>query len=163
MNKTLALIVAIAVVAAAWFYFNRDSPEEQVRRTLDELRVEAAKPVTMQGVSRIAQIQSLKKFLTDDIVIEVASRQVSFKGSASIVKYAQGLYPNLKKFDISLADQNVVLSPDGQTAVVNLTVVASGTTSQNWRQFQELKITLVNKDGDWLISRGEAVEALTLE
>ena len=160
--KKIILPVLILIAAAVWF-ISGDSAEEQVRQRLQEFSREVEKPLEMPpGVTRIAQVRSLRHFFSKDVVISAYDGRFAVASRSELIKRAQAAYNYLQSFSVSFSDLTVTISEDEKSATVHLTALARG-VGGDWNQAQELKMSLIRDGGDWIIAEVEAIEALSLD
>ena len=160
-RRTTLVIVACAVVLAAlWagrFWWPDD--KRDVRRRLQALAADFNESTT-DGLGTVARAARIGAYFTDDVVLELGQGGPPIRGRETLIGMAARLQPRTAVFTLDLLDMNVtVSSPD--TAEVSLTAAfrrRSLATGDNSVDAQELAVSMVNTDGNWLVSHVRAVE-----
>ena len=145
----------------AWHLFF-PGPEQIIRKQLEQLaRVASIGPNESQ-LGRAANAQKLTTFFTTDaeLVVDVPGRlQHAFGGRDEIRDAALGAGATLRSLLVEFFDMVITLSPDKQTAVVQLTAKAT-MPGENIPEVQRIKAEFKIVNGEWLINRAETVKAL---
>jgi len=162
MKKTLITAVLIIAGIVIYKFAFRESPEQKIQAELNLLTQEAVKPLTLAGIPKIAQINSLRKFFTDDLEVNAYDGRFSLKGKDELMKRLHLGFNYLKNFTLSFSDVNITLNESSDEATVYLTALATGGGNE-WNQAQELKMIFRLESGEWLIASAEAIATLTLD
>ena len=162
MKKPLIASLIILLAAVAYWMTQGSSPQVKIQSQLKRLTQEAVKPLTLGGIPKIAQINSLRKFFTDDLEVNAYDGRFSLKGKDELMKRLHLGYNYLKNFTLSFSDVNIKLNESEDQATVYLTALASGGGNE-WNQAQELKMTFRLESGEWLIASAEAIATLSLD
>lgn len=166
MKKWVGLIILLAALAGVgywvWITFF-PSPEIAIRKRLAALAEVAAFPANEAPLSRLANAQKLGNFFTTDVEITVdipGRSQQTFSGREELVQAAVAARSTVNGLNVEFLDIIVVLAPDNETAVVNLTAKAKIPGERDF-YVQELKFSLKNIKGDWMIFKVETVKTLS--
>ena len=162
MKKPLIASLIILLAAVPYWMTQGSSPQVKIQSQLKRLTQEAVKPLTLDGIPKIAQINSLRKFFTDDLEVNAYDGRFSLKGKDELMKRLHLGYNYLKNFTLSFSDVNIKLNESEDQATVYLTALASGGGNE-WNQAQELKMTFRLESGEWLIASAEAIATLSLD
>jgi hypothetical protein len=162
MKKSLIGLSILSLILGAYFYLNRDLPQDKIQTQLTLLTQEAVKPLTLKGVPKMAQISSLRNFFTEDLQIHAYQGRFSLKGRDELMKRLQLAYGYLKSFSLSFEDVTIKLNSSQDEASVYLTALATG-AGNDWNQAQELEMVFRLDSGEWLISSAKAIDTLTLD
>ena len=154
-----AAVVALAL-AGAWTWWN--SPERQIRRTLDTLanglsHDEVASP--LGAVSAVAEMQPL---LADDVVVEPGGRLEAIRGRTAVLAAAARVRTAVPALRLVFIDVTVTLSEDRSTATVVGTVSAEVTdrAGQPRTDGREFTAEMRRVEGRWIVAAARAIEAL---
>jgi len=164
--KIITRHVLVAALAALGFWLYTvffPSPEKVIRKRLTNVAQLASIKPGQGLLSRGASIQELANCFDSKIEITVNWRGGSrhtLAGRDEIIEAAKLAHARFKSLQIEFLDMNVALSPDKQSATVNLTAKVTSSDEQDF-QAQELKITLKKVNGEWLIFQIETVRTLS--
>jgi hypothetical protein len=164
--KIITRLVLVAVLAALGFWLYTvffPSPEKVIRKRLTNVAQLASIRPDQGLLSRGASIQELANCFDSKVEITVNWREGSqhtLAGRDEIIEAAKLAHGRFKSLEIEFLDMNVALSPDKQSATVNLTAKITSSDERDF-QAQELKITLKKVNGEWLIFEIETVRTLS--
>jgi hypothetical protein len=158
------ILLAALVALGVWLWFVLfPSPERIIRQRLTELARTASFSSGESDLARLAAAQKLAGFFTTNVEADfnVPGRvQHQLLGRDEIKQAAFGARSTLRGLKVTLPDINVTVAPDKQSAVVDLTVEAN-IAGEHDTIVQEMKFTLQQTDGEWLITRVETVRTLS--
>jgi hypothetical protein len=165
MQKSLRLVGAAALIGLGvwgWFIIF-PSPEKVIRSRLDRLAGTVSFEPKDGIIVRGYRAEKAAGFFTPDVEVSLDVRGTEpmiFSGREEIRQRALGGARLLRGLKVEFLDINVMLGPDKQTAIANLT--AKWTLSGD-REFnvQEFNFKLKKVDGEWLIYRVETVKTLS--
>ena len=163
MNNKAVIIVSLIVAVGAYLFLTADSPEEKIKKRIEEFRVAALQPIGMEGLHRVSKVKGLEKYFVEDMLIKAGGGKYQLKGRSELSKIAQIGYARATPVDVSLSDVTVEMQSDDLALVYLTVLVTGGNFGERWNQAQELKLSLKYFDGDWRFATAETVEALTLE
>lgn len=152
--------MAALALAGAWTWWN--SPERQIRRTLDTLadglsHDEVASP--LGAVSAVAEMQPL---LADDVVVEPGGRLEAIRGRSAVLTAAARVRTAVPALRLDFIDVAVTLSEDRATATVAGTVSVEVTdrAGQQRTDAREFTAQMRRVEGRWIVAGARAVNAL---
>jgi hypothetical protein len=160
--RVVVLLVLIGLGVWLWIYLH-PSPEVAIHRRLAEV----AKTVSFSGkenlVSRAARSQRFADFFAKEVILHIDLPEGTQHEAASREEIAQTylwLRMNFRNFKVEFLDPNITLGADKKTAILDVTVRAA-TSSEKYFIVQELRLTMRETDGEWLILRVETVKTLS--
>jgi hypothetical protein len=164
MKIIFRLILLAALVAlGVWLWMVLfPGPEKIIRRRLLELARTVSSSPNESDLIRLAAARSVAGFFAATVELKVVLPEFGQRGSIDreeippIVVMARSRASGLK---VTFPDINVTVAPDRQSAVANLTVEANVFGGE--RLLQEMKFTLRQIDGQWLITGVETVQTLS--
>ena len=112
-------------------------------------------------LAKLANAQELANFCAPnaEVAVDIPGHlQQAFHGRDEIREAALGARAVVSGFQVEFVDVNVVLAPDSQSAVVQLTAKGK---MQGEQIVQELKFLFKKIEGKWLIQRVETVKTLS--
>jgi hypothetical protein len=158
-------IILVAVLAAlgvwAWHVFF-PSPEKVIRKQLGELAKAASTSSRESLLAKAWNASTLAEYFTVDveITLEVPGMQHTINGRDELVQAVAGARTEARGLTVTFPDIKVVVAPDGQSAVVNLT--AQGEVSAPKELYiAELKLRMIRIKRDWRIQQVETVRTLS--
>jgi len=157
----LAMILGAGVWL--WMYFH-PGPEEAIRRRLAEVAAEFSFTTGEGILARTAHAQKLAGYFAREVSLQIDLPELTSHESMSrdeIAQYALVLRssPYFHSLKVQILDPVILLGGDRQSAVVELTLRAE-TVGDKYLVVQEMKFTLREVDGEWLILRVETVKTL---
>ena len=165
MKKWLFRVIVAGVLAALGFWAWRvffPSPEEMIRKRLGELAKAASFSAGEGLFAKALNATALGEFFTLDVqvTIDVPGTQHTISGRDELMQAAIGARSEVRSLSIEFPDIKVVVAPDKNSAVVNLT--AKGKASgQTETYLQELRVRMIRIKRDWLIDHIETVKTLS--
>jgi hypothetical protein len=139
------------------------SPEKIIRRRLLELARTASSSPGESDLTRLAAAHSVAGFFSTQVELKLVIPELGQRDSmdreeiVQVVLMARSRAGGLK---VAFPDINVIVAPDRQSAVADLTVEAN-IAGERDSLLQEMKFTLRRMDGRWLITRVETVQTLS--
>jgi hypothetical protein len=165
MQKSFRALLVIALIAAGIWSWRVlfPSPQNAIRSRLRKL-AETASFQSGQGIiPKALKAQKLADYFTPDVTVIAEIRGYgadTWKGRDELIQNAAIRMQQLGALKVEFVDINVTLTPDGQSAVANLTGKA---TVPGERDFfvQEFDFRLKKIGGHWLIYEIETVKTLS--
>lgn len=146
-----------------WMYFH-PSPEVAIRRRLADV----AQAVSFSGregmVARAANSQKLAGFFGREVTLmidlpELATREAISREDIAQLALMLRSSPYFSSLKVQCLDPVVTLGADRKSAIVELTLHAE-TAGDKYRVVQEMKFTMKEVDGEWLVMRVDTVKTL---
>jgi len=161
-GRLIAAVILLAAAIWAWTYFF-PSPEKAVRKRLAETAQVASFPANESPVAKFQNSQNLVSFCTDDveIAIDAYGQRITSTGKEELsqaMMYARTQL--LSSLSLEFLDPVITISPNKQTAFVNLTVRGKVPNDRDML-VQECKFTLKKVGRSWLIRKVETVKTLS--
>jgi hypothetical protein len=153
-----ALIVTVLFgLACSWLGDERSA----IQARLEALRDAVNAPVP-EGIGTVTHAAAFAGYFTEDVSVELGDGTAPISGREMLMGMAARLQSRVAEFRVDLADVNVQLSPDRQTADVNLTAefIQRTPTSRRTRDAREFELTMRKEAGEWMIARVAAVRTL---
>lgn len=165
MKMVFRLIVLAAVVAiAAWLWTVLfPSPEKIIRHRLDKIARDVSFEAKENPLLIASKAETLASFFSTNVEVNLDALERGrhdFTGRQEIIQAAAGAHSAMSALNVKFLDVNVTVGADKQSAVANLTVEAR-VADQTDPIVQPMKFTFRKTDGDWLVTRVEAVRPLT--
>ena len=166
MSAAARPFLAAALAALAfWLWLGFfPSPDRAIRRRLASVAQDISFDPGQGYLVRMARAQNLTGFFSTNVqvTINVPGRaEHHLAGRDEILQTALAARASVQSLEVKFPDVSVVVSPDHQSAVADVTMVAR-VAGQNDIIVQELKLSLQKIDGQWLITRIETVRPLSL-
>ena len=163
--RALAISIALLLLSSC-SWWQGDKALIIARLNALVAQVNAHAPDGLGSLSRAAQIG---QFFTDDVIVELGRGSAPVTGRDTLMAMAARLEPRTAGFTVKLTDLNVLVTPDDQSADVNLTAeiirkppapgepAASAGPSMDAREFTAI---MRKVDSEWKIARLTAVDTL---
>src|SRR6266576_1201394 len=165
MRIVLRLLLVAALIALGFWLWTIlfPGPEKLIRKRIAEVARLASIAPGEGLITQGLRIQSLINCFDPqaELTFDVPGRsQYRIAGRAEMTEYAGAARRNLSSLEVELLDPNLALSPDKQSAVVDLTARVKLPDERDFI-VQEMKFTLKKINGEWLIISVETVRTLS--
>ncbi len=166
MKIVIRILLLAAVIGGGvwlWIYFN-PSPEKAIRRRL----VDLAREVSFTGqegmVAKALHAQKFAGFFGREVSLmidlpEVSSQEGMTRDEIERLALMLRSSPYFNSLKVQFLDPVITLGADRKSAIVELTIRAE-TAGDKYLVVQEMKFTMKEVDGDWLILRVDTVKTL---
>jgi hypothetical protein len=143
--------------ACSWLGDERSA----VRARLEAFRT-AVNTHAPEGLGTITHAASLASYFAEDVSVDLGDGTAPVRGREMLMGMAARLQVRMAEFELELADINVQLAPDGESADVNLTAefIDRTPTSRRSRDAREFALMMRRENGEWRIARVIAVQTL---
>jgi len=166
MQKSIRIIALAALIALGIWGWRMlfPSPERVIKSRLASLAETISFNSNEGNISKIYKADRVGDFFTLDVEVTIDVRGYAMShtinGKTEIKQALLAAHSAGRSMKVEFLDINVVVQPDKETAVANLTAQA---TISGERDFviQELNLTLKKVEGKWLISKIETVKTLS--
>jgi hypothetical protein len=157
------LAVLIGAGVWVWLYFH-PGPEEAIRRRLAEVAAEVSFAGREGLVVRAPHAQKLAGCFAREVSLQIDLPELSSHEGMSREEIAQLALvlrssPYFRSLKVQCLDPVITLGGDRKSAIVELTLRAE-TVGDKYLVVQEMKFTMREVDGQWLILRVETVKTL---
>jgi hypothetical protein len=165
MNRWLSRLIVVGALVAlgvwGWRVFF-PSPESVIRKRLGELAKVASFSSNEGLIAKAYNASLLGEFFTPEvqITVEVPGTQHTISGRDELLQAAAGARSAVGSLTVEFPDINVVVAPDKNSAVVNLTARGK-VPGQRDSYMQELKMRMIKIKRDWLIEQVQTVKTLS--
>jgi hypothetical protein len=160
----VVLLAALAALAVWLCGILFPSPERIIRERLTKLARAVSFSPNEGNLARLARAQTVGEFFSTNVEVNVnlpGREQHTFAGRDEITQAALAVRSEVSGLRVKFPDVNVTVPPDKQSATVDLTVEAT-VAGQPDVIAQEMKFTFQKIDGQWLITRVETVNTLSI-
>jgi len=163
--KSALRVMLVGILAAlgiwVWGYFH-PSPQEAIRRRLADVARAASYTEPGGMIARAVKAQKLAGYFSPEIAMRIDLPDQSRHEAASrdeIMARAMALPTIFRSFKVQLLDPNITVGADRKSAIVDLTLRAE-TPGDQYLAVQEIKCTMRQVDGEWIIVRVDTVKTL---
>ena len=157
------ILAGIMVALGLWLWRHfHPTPQEAIRRRLTEVARAASYTEPGGLLARATKAQRLAGYFAPEVAIRIDLPDASRQEAASrdeIMQIALRLRGMFRSFTVQLLDPNITVGADKKSAIVDLTLRAE-TAGDQYLVVQEIKCTLRQIDGEWIIIRVETVKTL---
>lgn len=165
MKRVVQICLAVAVIGLAFWLWTVlfPSPEKVIRSRVNALAKAISFKSGSGALAKAYNAQKAAEFFTVDVDLEVnlaGYEPISLHGRDEIVQAAAAVQMHLSSLKVEFPDMNITISPDGQSAKVNLTGKAT-IPGERDVSAQEFDFQLKRVDGKWQIYHVETVRTLS--
>jgi len=158
----IILVVVVAVLGVwLWRYFH-PTPQDAIRRRLADVARAASYTEPGGLIARAVKAQELAGYFAPEVAVRIDLPNLSRHEAGSrdeIMRDAMVLRTMFRSFKVQLLDPNITVGADQMSASVDLTLRAE-TAGDKYLVVQEIKFTLRQVNGEWIIIRVETVRTL---
>jgi len=164
MKRAIQLGVVVALIGVGFWLWTVlvPTPERAVRSRLSKLAATLSFKSGAGLIAKALQAEKTADFFTTDVVVDmsvIGFEPITVNGRDEVVQLAMAARTRLTSLKVEFPDMNVTISPDGQSAKVNLTGKAT-VPGERDISAQEFNFQLKKVDGKWLIYHIETVKTL---
>jgi hypothetical protein len=159
----LVLVAALAALGVWLWTVFFPSPERAIRHHLIQLAKDVSFSNTTGGWSRLAGAESVAGFFDTNVEVNInvpGHEQHTFTARAEITQAALASRKEVSSLSVRFPDINLTVAPDKTSAIADVTVMVNIAGEQD-AIVQELKITFVKSEGQWLIQKIETVRTVS--
>ena len=161
--RVLLLVALIGGGIWLWMYFH-PGPEKAIRRRLADVAEQVSFKTGEGMVAKAMRADKLASYFGSEVFLTIDLPEISSHESMSrdeISKFALALRstPHFRSLKVQCLDPVITLGADKKSALVDLTIRAE-TAGDKYLVVQEMKFTMKEVDGEWLIVRMETVTTL---
>jgi hypothetical protein len=166
MKTVVRILLLVALVGGGvwlWMYFH-PGPEETIRRRLADVAQEVSFSADEGMVAKAVHAQKLSSYFAPEVSLMIDLPEISSHEGMSrdeIMKFALALRSStfFRSLKVQCLDPVITLGADRKSAFVELTIRAE-TVGDKYLVVQEMKFTMKQVEGEWLIFRVETVKTL---
>jgi len=166
MKIAVRILLLAALIGGGiwlWTYFH-PGPEKAIRRRLTEVAEQVSFNSGEGMVAKAMRSEKLASYFAREVSLMIDLPEISSHESMSrdeISKFALALRstPYFRSLKVQCLDPVIALGADQKSAIVDLTIRAE-TAGDKYLVVQEMKFTMKEVDGEWLILRVETVKTL---
>ncbi len=158
--RLVLLSIAIGLCVWLWIYLH-PTPQEAVRRQLVALAKSATLEKKEGNIAAALRANEFSEFFAQEVALNMEPR-AWFPDSierSEIAKVILGIRTNYRSLDVKIIDPVITVGADQKSAIVELTINVAGDGDRHLL-VQEMKFTMKEVDGKWLILRVETVRTL---
>lgn len=158
--RVILFALGIGLCVWMWIHFH-PTPQEAIRRRLVNLAKAASFEKTQGNAAAALNAQGFSEFFGREVTLNMEPK-VLFPESVERSEIAQmgfRMRTEFSSLDVKLLDPIITVGADKKSAIVELTINA-GTPTDRHLLVQEVKFTMKEVDGKWLIIRVETIRTL---
>lgn len=162
-NGTRYVLVVFTLLIAYFGYQWWWNPARAVKRHLGELAATLSVPANDTDLARVARIAHLRHFFADDVRIRVGAGGLEITSREALLAAVSTLRPPAGGWDVRFVD-TLVKMDSGSSGRAYMMVEVTSRDARTARptpvsiDAREASVTLVKRNGDWLITSAELRE-----
>jgi len=152
------LVVLIGYFAYQWWF----NPARAIKQRLGDVAAALSVPAPDSDIARIERLAELRRYLADDVRVDVGGAQPVTSRDA-VLGLVAGFKPASGGVDVQFVDTQVNVESDssGRAYLTVEVTTPDRQTGQPTVDSREAVVTLVRRGGDWLITSAESRPAPT--
>jgi len=158
--RLILLAVTIGFCTWLWIYLH-PTPQESIRHRLVALAKSATLEKTEGNIAAALRADEFSGFFGQEVALNMEPRAL-FPDSierSEIARIMVKLRTESRSLDVKILDPIITVGADEKSAIVELTVNVAA-EGERHLLVQEMKFTMKEVDGKWLIIRAETVRTL---
>lgn len=164
MNNGSKYVVAVFGLLAAYFvYVWWFSPARAVKRQLGQLAAVLSVPPNEGEVARVARVAQLRHYLADNIHFTMGRGDVEITSRDALLGAVAAMRPPASGWDVRFVDVQVTVDSETEARAFLAVEVRSEDASSGERSLdaREARLTLANREGEWVITTAESPQPAT--
>jgi len=152
------LVVLIGYFAYQWWF----NPARAIKQRLGDVAAALSVPAPDSDIARIERLAELRRYLADDVRVDVGGAQPVTSRDA-VLGLVAGFKPASGGVDVQFVDTQVNVESDssGRAYLTVEVTTPDRQTGQPTVDSREAVVTLVRRGGEWLITSAESRPAPT--
>jgi hypothetical protein len=157
-NGSKYVVAVFGVLAVYFVYVWWFSPTRAVKRQLGRLAATLSVPANEGDVARIARVAQLRRYLADDIHLTLGRGDVDITSRDALVGAVAALRPPASGWDVQFVDVQVTVDSESAARAFMTVEVRSedARTGERSLDAREARLTLANREGEWVITTAES-------
>src|SRR5262249_38761839 len=133
------------------------------KRQLGQLATTLSAPAGEAEVARVARLAQLRRYLADDIHLTLGRGDVEITSRDALLGAVVAMRPPASGWDVQFVDVQVMVDSETEARAFMTVEVRSedAVTSERSLDAREARVTLANRDGDWVITTAESPQPAT--
>jgi hypothetical protein len=162
-NGTNYVLAVFALLAAYFVYVWWFSPTRAVKRQLGRLAATLSVPPGEAEIPRVARLAQLRRYLAADVHIVLGKGDVDIPSRDALLAAVAVMRPPASGWDVQFVDVQVTVDSEVEARAYMTVEVRSEDprTGERSLDAREARLTLVNQDGEWMITTAESPQSLT--
>jgi hypothetical protein len=162
-NGTKYVLAVFALLAAYFVYVWWFSPTRAVKRQLGRLAATLSVPPGEAEIPRVARLAQLRRYLAADVHILLGKGDVDIPSRDALLAAVAVMRPPASGWDVQFVDVQVTVDSEVEARAYMTVEVRSEDprTGERSLDAREARLTLVNQDGEWMITTAESPQSLT--
>jgi len=162
-NGTKYVLAVFALLAAYFVYVWWFSPARAVKRQLGRLAATLSVPPNEADVARIARIAQLRRYFANDVRLTVGKGDIDITSRDALLAAAAARRAPANGWDVQFVDVQVTVDSSEAARAYMTVEVRSEDARAGERSLdaREARLTLANRNGEWVITTAESPQPLT--
>jgi len=162
-NGSKYVVAVFGLLAAYFVYVWWFSPARAVKRQLGRLAATLSAPANEAEAARVARLAQLRRYLAEDIHLTLGHGDVDITSRDALLGAVAAMRPPASGWDVQFVDVQVTVDSETDARAFMTVEVRSEDAGTNERSLdaREARLTLANRDGDWVITIAESPQPAT--
>src|SRR5262245_61894772 len=162
-NGSKYVVAVFGLLAAYFVYVWWFSPARAVKRQLGRLAATLSMPGNEAEVARAARIAQLRHYLADDIHLTMGRADVEITSRDALLGAVAAMRPPASGWDVRFVDVQITVDSETEAGAFMTVEVRSEDALTGVRSLdaREARLTLANREGEWVITAAESPEPAT--
>jgi hypothetical protein len=158
--RLVLLSIAIGLCVWLWIYLH-PTPQEAIKRRLADLAKVASLEKREGNIAAGLRADEFSGFFGREVALNIEPRGWSPDSieRGELARMMLHLRTTYRSVDVKILDPIITVGPDNKTAIVEVTINVAAEGDKHLL-VQEMKFTMQEFEGDWLIIRVETVRTL---
>jgi hypothetical protein len=162
-SGTKYVVAVFGLLAAYFVYVWWFSPARAVKRQLGRLAATLSVPANEAEVARIGRVAQLRHFLASDIHLTLGRGDVDITSRDALLGAVAAMRPPASGWDVQFVDVKVTVDSETEARAFMTVEVRSddARTGERTLDAREVRLTLANREGEWVITTAESPQPAT--
>ena len=162
-NGSKYVVAVFGLLAAYFVYVWWFTPARAVKRQLGRLAATLSVPPNEAEIARVARVAQLRHYLAENIQLTLGRGDVAITSRDALLGAVAAMRPPASGWDVQFVDVQVTVDSESAARAFMTVEVRSedARTGERSLDAREARLTLANRDGEWVITTAESPQPMT--
>ena len=162
-SGTKYVVAVFALLAAYFVYVWWFSPARAIKRQLGRLAATLSAPANDNELARVARIAQLRRYFAEHVRVTIGKGDLEITSRDTLMAAVAGMRPPASGRDVQFVDVQITMDSNTEARAYMTVEVTSrdARTGERSLDARDARLTLANREGEWVITTAESPQTLT--